>query len=88
MLFRSSVYVIQKSTGKNAEGKDEEQLTVTRRFVKTGATRGDLVAISNGLKAGEEVATSGLLKLQNGTRVIINNSVTPSASAAPTPDES
>lgn len=86
--YGNSVYVIQKGKGKTADGKDEEQLTVTRRFIKTGVTRGDLVAISSGLKAGEQVATSGLLKLQNGTRVIINNSVTPSASAAPTPDES
>lgn len=86
--YGNSVYVIQKVKGKSAEGKDEEQLVVRRRFVKTGEARGDLVVISEGLKAGEQVATSGLLKLQNDAHVIINNTVKPSASATPTPTES
>lgn len=86
--YGNSVYVIQKVKGKSAEGKDEEQLVVRRRFIKTGETRGDLVVITEGLKAGEQVATSGLLKLQNDARVIINNTVRPSAQANPTPAES
>ncbi len=86
--YGNSVYVIQKIKGKNAEGKDEDQLVVRRRFIKTGENRGDLVVISDGLKAGEQVATSGLLKLQNDSHVIINNTVKPSAQANPTPDES
>lgn len=86
--YGNSVYVIQKVKGKNADGKVEDQLVVRRRFVKTGETRGDLVAISEGLKAGEQVATSGLLKLQNDSHVIINNAVKPSAQANPTPAES
>lgn len=86
--YGNSVYVIQKAKGKNAEGKDEDQLVVRRRFIKTGETRGDLVVITEGLKAGEQVATSGLLKLQNDARVIINNTVRPSAQANPTPAES
>ena len=36
-----------------------------QRFIKTGATRGDLIAVTDGLKPGERVATSGLLKLRN-----------------------
>jgi len=86
--YGNSVYVIQKVKGKNAEGKDEDQLVVRRRFVKTGETRGDLVVVNEGLKAGEEVATSGLLKLQNDSHVIINNTVKPSAQVNPTPAES
>ena len=71
-----------------AEDGTGEQLVVRRRFVKTGEARGDLVVITEGLKAGEQVATSGLLKLQNDSPVIINNTVQPSASATPTPAES
>ena len=53
----------------------------------TGATRGDQVAIVDGLAAGERVVTSGQLKLRNGSRVIIDNSVAVSDSAQPIPKE-
>ena len=79
--YGNAIFVIESSKG--ADGKDA--LTVQRRFIKTGDARGDLVAVSEGLKAGDRVATSGLLKLQNGSVVIINNTVTPAASTAPTP---
>src|SRR5215475_9310351 len=39
------------------------------RIVKTGATDGDLIEISGGLKDGETVATSNLDKLQSGAVV-------------------
>ena len=56
---------------------------MTQRFVKTGATRGDLIAVTDGLKAGEQVVTSGLLKLRNGAEVTINNDVRPTSDAQP-----
>ncbi|HEX2237301.1 MAG TPA: efflux RND transporter periplasmic adaptor subunit [Gammaproteobacteria bacterium] len=66
----------------------EPALTVTQRFVLTGSRRGDLIAIKEGLKAGEQVATSGLLKLRNDAVVNINNEVTPKAELTPTPPNS
>ena len=86
--YGNSVYVIQSVKGKDADGKAVDELVVRRRFIKTGETRGDLVAVTDGLKAGEQVATSGLLKLQNDSKVKINNTVQPSASATPTPTDS
>ncbi|MBA4151980.1 MAG: efflux transporter periplasmic adaptor subunit, partial [Acinetobacter sp.] len=80
--YGNSVYVIQPSDD------NKEVLVVRRRFIKTGEARGDLVSVVDGLKAGEEVATSGLLKLQNDSVVIINNSVMPDASLTPTPSDS
>lgn len=62
------------------------QLTVTQRFVRTGATRGDLVVVTDGLEAGERVATSGLLKLRNDATVVINDAVQPTAEEQPAPD--
>ncbi len=59
-------------------------LEVIQRFVKTGDARGDFVAVVEGLKEGEQVATSGLLKLRNQQPVIINNAVTPRAELEPT----
>ena len=52
----------------------EPKLTVERRFVRVGPTQGDRVAILEGIKAGDEVATSGQLKLQPGATVKVDNS--------------
>ena len=57
-----------------------------QRFVTTGATRGDLIAVTKGLKPGEQVVTSGLLKLRNDAEVTINNKVQPAAEARPKPE--
>jgi len=87
--YGNAVYVITKK--KRAEGEKDMQgkpltgdkLIVTQRFVKTGATRGDLIAVTDGLKPGEQVVTSGLLKLRNDAEVTINNKVLPTAEAQP-----
>ena len=87
--YGNAVFVISKVKRKDGEtdmqGKPltGDKLIVTQRFVKTGATRGDLVAITDGLKPGEQVVTSGLLKLRNDAEVTINNTVLPSADAQP-----
>lgn len=79
--YGNSVFVIGKIKPK--DGK--EYLGVTQRIVKLGETRGDLVAIEDGLKAGEEVVTSGVFKLRNEAAVQINNTNKPSSEAAPRP---
>jgi membrane fusion protein (multidrug efflux system) len=61
------------------------KLVAQQRFIRTGATRGDLVAVVEGLDVGERVATSGLLKLRNDAEVTINNKVQPSAEESPEP---
>lgn len=92
--YGNSVYVITEEKRKEGEvdmqGKPltGNKLVVTQRFIKTGATRGDLVAVTEGLKPGERVVTSGLLKLRNGAEVTINNAVQPTAENAPTPGNS
>ena len=62
-------------------------LVVQQAFVTTGETRGDQVAILKGLKEGQQVVTSGQLKLKNGTSIKIDNSVVPANSPNPTPQE-
>lgn len=91
--YGNAVYVISKAPppkdadGKPVMGQDGkpvgEQLIVKQRFIKTGATRGDMIAVIDGLKAGEQVATSGLLKLRNDAVVTINDRVQPQASELP-----
>lgn len=60
----------------------------TQRFITTGASRGDLIQVLSGLKAGDVVVTSGQLKLRNGSAVEVDNSMAPDANPAPTPVES
>jgi membrane fusion protein (multidrug efflux system) len=51
----------------------EPKLTVERRFVRVGPTEGDRVAILEGVKVGEQVVTSGQLKLQPGATIKVDN---------------
>lgn len=83
--YGATVFIV-KHNGTDTDGKP--QLTVEQRFVTTGPTRGDQVAILKGVKAGETVVTAGQLKLRNGSRVVVNNSVQPSNNPNPNvPDE-
>ena len=58
-------------------------LTVQQVFVTLGETRGDQIAVLKGLKAGDEIVTSGQLKLRNGSTIVINNTIQPSDNATP-----
>ena len=79
--YGDSVYVVLDGT--DSEGKPAK--TVDQRFVKLGQNRGDQIRVLEGLKAGDEVVTSGVFKLRQGAAVVLNNSVQPSNSPAPTP---
>jgi membrane fusion protein (multidrug efflux system) len=61
---------------------------VRQQFVKLGAARGDQIAVISGVKAGDEVVTSGVFKLRNGAAVHINNTVRPGNNPAPKPENS
>lgn len=69
------------------EGTQAGHQSVRQVFVETGATRGDQVAVTKGLAAGDLVVVAGQVKLRNGTPVEINNSVLPADAANPTPIE-
>ena len=72
-LYGNSVFVIEKDADKDSKGDDV--FRVKRVFVSTGDQEGNYTMITKGIKAGQMVAASGELKLQNGTRVTINNDV-------------
>ena len=77
--YGSTVFLVQK----DAQGKRSAQQT----FVTTGATRGDQIAVLTGIKEGDEVVTSGQLKLKNGTPLDISTLAQPADAANPTPQE-
>lgn len=79
--YGNSVFVIASETG-----ADQRERPVARQsFVKLGDKRGDLVAVLDGLEAGQTVATSGVFKLRNGLEVQVDNSIPIGADANPKP---
>jgi membrane fusion protein, multidrug efflux system len=81
--YGDSVFIItdlKDTNGRSYRG-------VRQQFVTLGAARGDQVAVISGLKAGEEVVSSGTFKLRNGTAVLVNNNIRPSNEKAPKPED-
>jgi membrane fusion protein, multidrug efflux system len=83
--YGDSVYVVtdikDEKTGKTYRG-------VRQQIVKIEGSRGDQVAITSGLNNGDEVVSAGVFRLRTGAPVEINNSVKPSNSPKPNPEES
>jgi membrane fusion protein, multidrug efflux system len=73
-LYGDNVYVVVPATKLDPKAKPEE-LAIERRFVKAGEVRDGRVQIVDGLKQGDQVVTSGQNKIDQGTKVLINNSV-------------
>src|SRR5450631_2237279 len=80
--YGDTVYLVQQG---GTDDKGNARLTALQRFVKLGSTRGDQVTVLSGVAAGDEVVTAGQMKLRNGSAIVINNSVVPSAAPNPTP---
>ncbi len=74
------IYVVQTASEKT---KGKPVLKVQRRFVVTGESRGDQVAVLKGVKAGDRVVVAGQQKLKEGSVVVINNKVMPDDNPSP-----
>lgn len=83
--FGDSVFVIEK---KHDEKTKQDGLVLRQQFVRVGETRGDFVAVTKGLKTGEQVASTGVFKLRNGAPVVIDNKLAPHPELNPTPPNS
>ena len=83
--YGDSVFVISDVKDEKS-GKTVKQAQMTT--VRLGETRGDFIAVTAGLKAGQTVATSGVFKLRNGSPVALDNTLAPDAQSAPRPPNS
>jgi membrane fusion protein, multidrug efflux system len=83
-LYGDSLYVVKaaeptdkdKGTAGQAAASapgGERKLVAERRFVKTGQARDDRVAIVSGIQAGDEIVTTGQLKLNPGATIRLDN---------------
>ena len=78
--YGDSVFVVVEDT----EGKGGK--AVRQQFVRLGEKRGDFVAVTEGLKEGETVVSTGVFKLRNGQAVVVDNRLAPPFAKAPTPE--
>jgi membrane fusion protein (multidrug efflux system) len=83
--FGNSVFVIEK---KKDEKTGAESLLLRQQFIRTGETRGDFVAVTEGLKEGDQVVSTGVFKLRNGMNVAVDNKLAPQSDLAPKPADS
>lgn len=82
--YGNVVYIV---TPDGEDDKGEAKYKASTAFVQTGATRGDQIAVLDGIKEGDEIVTAGQMKLRNGSAIIINNSVQPLDDANPKPED-
>jgi len=81
--YGDTVFVVEERNGQ--DGKIS--LAAQQKFVTTGETRGDQVAILSGIKEGDTVVTAGQIKLRSGVPVAVNNSIQPANEPAPQPKD-
>ncbi|MFJ1258581.1 efflux RND transporter periplasmic adaptor subunit [Cupriavidus sp. CuC1] len=85
--YGATVFVVEPAPAAKP-GETGKPLPVARQvFVTTGPTRGDQVSIEKGLEEGTQVVSSGQLKLKNGTRLVVDNTVQPADLPNPSPQE-
>lgn len=63
---------------------DKDQLVTERRTIKTGAMRDGMTEVLEGLEPGEQIVTTGLLRLRSGQPVKIKTEDSEQAKAAET----
>jgi len=82
--YGDSVFVIEKQKDPKT-GKESQVLR--QQFVRIGDARGDFVAVTQGLKAGQTVVGTGVFKLRNGMAVTVNNDLAPKPQLNPKPED-
>ena len=83
--FGDSVFVVDET---HNEQSGETEQVLRQQFVRLGQARGDFIEVTEGLKPGDIVVSSGVFKLSGGANVVIDNTLAPKASLDPHPRES
>lgn len=80
-LYGETVYLLEQDTDNKTSDATEPQYIAKMQIIKVAERHGSLALISQGIKAGEQVVTSGQLKLSSGTRVKVveDNTLAPPA---------
>lgn len=81
--YSDSVFVIEEQKD---EKSGETHQVLRQQLVRLGTKKGDFVAVESGLKAGQQVVSTGVFKLRNGQAAIVDNTLAPPFQATPTPE--
>lgn len=84
--YGDSVFVIEAPKAEDKVPPGTPTKIARQQFVRVGESRGDFVAIVDGIKLGQQVVTQGAFKLHNGARVLISTSVPQNPKVNPTPE--
>ena len=88
--YGDSVFVVEdKKDASGAGGAppgDKPAKVARQQFVRVGASRGDFVAIVDGISAGQDIVSAGAFKLRNGSAVTVNNEIKVDPQLSPHPD--
>lgn len=81
--YGDSLYVIEERT---EEATGERRQVLRQQFVRLGEKRGDFVAVTSGLRGGETIVSTGAFKLRPDQAVVIDNTLAPTFSLEPNPE--
>ncbi len=82
--YSDSVFIVEAGQTETNESPD---MHLRQQFVRLGPTQGDFVSVREGLAVGQKVVRTGVFKLRNGQKVIIDNKLAPTFKTAPQPDD-
>ena len=82
-LYGDYVYVVRPA--ENASGEAKDGLVARQVFVKTGRRSDGRVEITEGVSPGDLVVTAGQNRLNNGSPVVVDNTVRPQLTAEQAP---
>jgi membrane fusion protein (multidrug efflux system) len=83
MPFGDAVFVIAQGS---ADKGQTPPLVLEQRVVRLGLRQGDFVAVTEGVKRGERVVSTGVFKLRPSSPVVIDNTLAPEFSFEPRPN--
>jgi membrane fusion protein, multidrug efflux system len=82
--YGETVFIVEEG---DKDGNGAPHFVARQSFVTAGPTRGDQVAILTGVTDGQTIVTAGQVKLRNGSNVLVDNSIKPTADASPMPTD-
>jgi membrane fusion protein (multidrug efflux system) len=88
--FGDSVFVIEDkkpdSPGAKQTPDGKAIRNARQQFVRLGESRGDFVAIVDGIQVGQEVVSAGAFKLRNNSPILVDNTVKAEPQLNPKPE--
>ncbi len=88
--FGDSVFVIEDkkadSPGTRTTPAGKPVKNARQQFVRLGQSRGDFVAVLDGVKEGQELVTAGAFKLRNNSPIVVDNTVNTDPQLNPKPE--